>query len=297
MSKRFFVLQQVSEHTFCKSFRSDDRFVVVLPCPEVLFDTYSEALLLITSGDIELNPGPDSRLEEMIAEVLENQKQMRAEIKKVNENQIASQKRQEEMARKIAKLEAALTDLQVSNKQITQLQETVSQLEETIRLQHEKLIDLEDRGRRNNLIVFGIPEAQNETDDEVKTKVVTDLFLNKLGVTIKTLERIHRLGKRKEGITRPIILKLFDYNEKVEVFRNCKKLKGTKISISNDYSQDTLVKRKNLWASTSAERANNSRVRLIHDKIQVNGDTFYWSESEGHRVKVSSRRSPERNSK
>lgn len=47
--------------------------------------------------------------------------------------------------------------------------------------------------------MFDIPEAQNETDDEVKTKVVTDLFLNKLGVTIKTLERIHRLGKCNEG--------------------------------------------------------------------------------------------------
>ncbi|KAM7311099.1 uncharacterized protein ISCGN_008007 [Ixodes scapularis] len=206
-----FVIQQVSDGN-CVNFRSDNRFIIVLPCPQVFFDcamNCRDNLLLLLSGDVERNPGPETRLETMISQVLENQKQLKSELKEVKENQIASQQRQNAMADKITHLETALDVLQKSNQQILQLQGTLQSLEELVYLQREKIADLEDRGRRNNLIVFGIPETPNETVENLKQSVINTVFQQQLGVTVKTVERIHRLGKRTDGKIRPVILKLW----------------------------------------------------------------------------------------
>ncbi|CAN7978028.1 unnamed protein product [Ixodes persulcatus] len=127
-----FVIQQVREGN-CVNFRSDNRFIIVLPCPQVFFDCAMKCrdnLLLLLSGDVERNPGPETRLETMISQVLENQKQPKSELKEVKENQIASQQRQNAMADKITHLETALDVLQKSNQQILQLQGTLQSLEE-----------------------------------------------------------------------------------------------------------------------------------------------------------------------
>lgn len=65
----------------------------------------------------------------MIKQVLENQKQMSSEIKEVKENQVTSQRRQDETAAKITHLETALDALQKSNQNIGQLRGTVRKLE------------------------------------------------------------------------------------------------------------------------------------------------------------------------
>lgn len=63
----------------------------------------------------------------------------------------------------------------------------------------EKIVYLEDRGRRNNLVVFGIPEAANEYDSELRMKVIKEIFETRLDVQVETVECIHRLG-RKVGL-------------------------------------------------------------------------------------------------
>ncbi|XP_040070218.1 uncharacterized protein LOC120843070 [Ixodes scapularis] len=122
-----FVIQQVSEGD-CMCFKSDNRCIIVLPCPRVFFACALQCrdnLFLLLSGDVELNPGPDTTLEKMIKQVLENQKQMSSEIKEVKKNQVTSQQRQDEMAAKITRLETALDALQKSNRDIVQLRGTV----------------------------------------------------------------------------------------------------------------------------------------------------------------------------
>lgn len=81
-------------------------------------------------------------------------------------------------------------------------------------------------------------------------------------------------------------MRLFDYNEKIEIFKNCKKLKGSNISVSNDFSEATLRKRKLLWESAKIEKDEGSRVRLVHDKILVNDATFVWDDESACRVSL-----------
>ena len=67
----------------------------------------------------------------------------------------------------------------------------------------DKLIDLEDRSRRNNLRVDGIKERPNETWGDCENELHT-LFKESLGIEEKVvIERAHRVkaDKRKKGNT------------------------------------------------------------------------------------------------
>lgn len=168
---------------------------------------------------------------------------------------------------------------------LTRLETTSKDIASTIELQ-EKMADLEDRSRRNNFIVFGITESDNETTEQNEKKVPTDVFRERLKVNVTSAERIHRLGRKQEGKTRPVIIRVFDYKEKVAVFKNCRKLKGTGIAVSDDFCGTTLRKRKKLWESTKAERDRGLKVRLTHDKIVIDNELYVWNDAQSRRIKI-----------
>lgn len=77
----------------------------------------------------------------------------------------------------------------------------------------------------------------------LRTKVVQSMFAKEMGVTIRTTERIHRIGRIQQGKTRPVIIKLVDYHEKTELLKNAFQLKDTDVSISEDFSAATCQKK------------------------------------------------------
>ncbi|XP_065679252.1 uncharacterized protein LOC136093927 [Hydra vulgaris] len=126
---------------------------------------------------------------------------------------------------------------------------------------NEKLRKFEDRSRRNNLRIDGLPECVkvtwNETEDKVK------LFLvNKLGLNGIEVERAHRTGARKEGSSRTVIMKLLRYNDKTKILKESYRLKGTNIYLNEDFSHETVNIRKRLLAEVKERRNNGENVGL-----------------------------------
>ena len=73
-----------------------------------------------------------------------------------------------------------------------------------VQQQTEKLVDIEDRSRRNNLRIDGISENDRETPEITEEKVKL-LFKQQLGIEEHIeIDRAHRVG-RKEGKVRTII--------------------------------------------------------------------------------------------
>ena len=112
-----------------------------------------------------------------------------------------------------------------------------------------KLIDLEDRSRRNNLRIDGISESRNETWEECEEEI-QKVFNEKLGVKNVHIERAHRSKRSKSnnnnGKPRTIVCKLLNYKQKEEILRNTKKLKGSNIFINEDFCYETMQYRKKL---------------------------------------------------
>lgn len=90
-----------------------------------------------------------------------------------------------------------------------------------------------------------------------------------LSVSVTSVKWICRLGQKRHVKDRPVILKMSNYNDKVTVLRDCRKLKGSPIGIHEEYSCETLYKRKQLWKSAKSIKENWAKFTLIHNKQYV----------------------------
>lgn len=81
-----------------------------------------------------------------------------------------------------------------------------------------KLTDLEDLGRRSNLNVFGIHEALNQSEGELRQKVVHGVFCEKLAFSCFFGARIHR--NRLSGPSRLLMSQFQDFMENQIHLRN-----------------------------------------------------------------------------
>ena len=80
-----------------------------------------------------------------------------------------------------------------------------------IKQQKEKVIDLEDRSRRNNLRIDGLPENQKETWDDTEEKV-KQLFKEKLLINKDIeIDRAHRTGRTQGGEIKKYCSSLFTF--------------------------------------------------------------------------------------
>ena len=132
----------------------------------------------------------------------------------------------------------------------------------------DKARDLEDRSRRGNIVMFGVPEAEGDKNTTEKTEELLIDVLEKQGLLNKTdlentyslFKRVHRLGPRKEGKTRPIIAKCSFYKDKERWLKSSSNLKGTPYSLAEDYCKTTLDIRRQLVARGKEAKDSNDAV-------------------------------------
>ena len=117
-----------------------------------------------------------------------------------------------------------------------------------------KTVDLEDCSCRNNLVFFNIPEVVDENsnrNENCEEKIINlieekQFFSSDYEIFI---DRAHRLGpknKQANSRPRPIIVRFSFYKDKQRIIQNTKKLKGTKIGVSEDFSKTTLEEHRHL---------------------------------------------------
>lgn len=232
-------------------------------------------------GDVELNPGPTYTLEEKVSMILDGQKDQTRTLNDIKRDQRSLQKSVNENTENFKSLDVRMIRLESAIHKATELEAVVRDLTKTVQLLVRKVDDLENRSRRNNLIIFGLNEAENETALELTQTVQANVF-QRVNVNPESIERIHRLGKKRRS-PRPTIVRFYNYREKMEILRNCNRLKGTNISVSEDFSRQVQSLRKCLWDSARDERNRGAKVRLVYDKIAVDGSLFYWDLASGSR--------------
>ena len=116
---------------------------------------------------------------------------------------------------------------------INLLSGSMIKLEQQVQQMQEKLLDVEKRSMRSNLVISGIPEEEDENcKEKCDTFIHDSLKLRGENIQIK---RAHRLGVKQEGYTRQMVMKLTNPGQKGPIFQNTSNLKG-----SNKYVNDQL---------------------------------------------------------
>ena len=194
-----------------------------------------------------------------------------------------------------AEIRALHSTLQSFRKDISELQERVTQVEEfhvaaseAIRLlladrKHlrEKTTDLERRSRKCNIRIYGVPE---NSEGGSMIDYLENFLMTNLEWPVEEplqIQRAHRVPNQKstEGNAPPrsiiACFQVFKVKEKVISLAWKKKvfIEGTRIFFDHDYPLEDVEKRKAYKEVKKALKAKDIRFRTPHTKMRVNWDT------------------------
>ena len=244
-------------------------------------------VMLIVHGDIELNPGPNNRSDNLATkeDISDLKKQMQDildGINSLNSKWEAFEFRINELEDKIQKQDVTINENKQSicaiNYDVEEYKETVNKLSETkktIQNMQTRADEAEDRAKRNNLIFAGIEESDSESWYDTETKLI-GFIKNTLLVTADiTFERVHRIGKKGTTATPRLIVAMFStFKDREQVKRSAHKLKGSNIYITEDFSKGTREIRKML-------RQKKAELTDMVDKVQLNYKTLDVKDKQG----------------
>jgi len=196
---------------------------------------------LMLCGDVELNPGPIGRedLEQVAAslretlmqkldEVATDIKNVRQDISKLSEKLIKVEMDVQAVQKQVDEQEIAI-DLVADQQKKT---------DELVKELADHLEDREIRDRRDNILLHGVPEAENDNLEDCEA-----LFVDTVNAVLPSplrvddVVRAHRLGRRAPDKARPLIARVVRSAHKFDILRRRKELRDKGIGVSGDLTQ------------------------------------------------------------
>lgn len=108
---------------------------------------------------------------------------------------------------------------------------------EKIRKQELEIKHLRNKDRENNLIIYNLDEEGRESYEILEEKVINTIGLKmETGIDSSDVVRVGRLGQK--GTNRPVLVKMATFKSKINVLKSGIKLKGSNISVTQDFSPE-----------------------------------------------------------
>ena len=173
-------------------------------------------LQIVQNGAADTN----SQIDQVTQEIKDNNTRINVIGKETDELKLSVEASQEMMEKKFEKAEGKVKSYKLQHdKDINELWQENEYL-------REKMRDLEDRSRRDNLRVDGLKEIDNETwekTEEILQQMIRDV-LELEGINI---ERAHRVGNKsnEKNAPRTIVAKFSSYKDKQAILSVAKKMK------------------------------------------------------------------------
>ena len=208
--------------------------------------------LLMLSGDVESHPGPGhdtQSIEEMLKHFSDK---ISSEIQGVK-NELKHEFKHELSTVKdsVVSLKHDLKSISARVSNIEEHQELqrldIDSLVETIGRVGDKVQNLEDAtekqerySRRENIILHGVTEMQNESYEKIRERVTQILNGNVKSKSWKDsdIQRSHRLGKDSSKKPRPIIVRFHQFQDKLLVLKSRDDLRKLGIGVANDLTKN-----------------------------------------------------------
>ena len=163
-----------------------------------------------------------------------------------------------------------LDSIQGKQKEIDKMLKSMEKMELE---QKEKLLDLQSREMRDNLIFYGFEEEKDETNKDCVDKVLK-LVGEKLEIPHAKhipIHRAHRMGRYQRNKTRPIVAKFAYYPNREDIRKAAKKLEGTQYSIGQQFPKEIQDRRRQLVPLLREAKAKGQKAHIAVDKLYVDG--------------------------
>ncbi|CAC5398365.1 unnamed protein product [Mytilus coruscus] len=156
---------------------------------------------------------------------------------------------------------------------VDRLGETLDDIrKENTKLKSE-LIDVQMRSMRNNLIFYNIPESEGEHCSQIINKFCYESLKIENVATKLSIAEAYRLGKHGEK-TRPILVKLSNFESRDLVKKSAKNSKETVFGISEQLPLDIQKRRKEKLPILKNLRERDIKAYFVKDRTFVNGKEY-----------------------
>ncbi|XP_077494384.1 uncharacterized protein LOC144105045 [Amblyomma americanum] len=253
-TSNYFLMQLLSPQCCCS---------IAAECSRVL------RFLLLLSGDVETNPGPD-RYDSILSELQKlttGQATLISDLQDIKHQLKTTETTLADLNKRMETLELHYATLFTLHSEIDALKTLNTELTCKVDKLEARMDDAENRSRRNNLIYYNIPDTNpTETYADSEETIIRHCS-TQLGFAIEPnlMERAHRLGRRSTDRTRPIIVKFTSSKTKESILSLGNKLKGTNYSIGEDFSLPVRNARKHLVAfAKSVSDKFSLRFKTLH---------------------------------
>lgn len=243
---------------------SDDQVLEALTMTEKIGQQLQQILVRLERMETKLQTmegtlGKISSLENAVNKIQANMESFNEKVKK--------------MEGTIHEMEAGLT---FTNKDIEEIKRRENQTSDKIKGLEDQILYQEVYSRRENLRLFGLPEEGqgSENTREVVYKFLESELELEDARNIE-FQRVHRLGKKKAGQSRPIIARFLRFPERELVFRNVRDLgEESDVKAYADFPKEIRDRRKKLWPKLKQAR-EDGKVAFFDkrepDKLYING--------------------------
>ena len=169
-------------------------------------------------------------------------------------------------------MDAGLTNL---NTEVQELRRKINDNQKEIKATNDRCLYQEVYNRRENLRLLGIPESM---DTENTSEVVYRFFEMELEIENARdieLQRVHRIGKKKVGVHRPIIVRFLRLPDRERVFKKALELKeDIEVRVYTDLPKEIQERRKKQWPKLKKAREEGkvaSFDKKEPDKLYIDG--------------------------
>lgn len=151
----------------------------------------------------------------------------------------------------------------------------INNIEKQIEEIDEKVLKSEIEKRKNNMIFYKIAEVEASQDalHKAMVKMLNEEVQNTF--EIRDIDFMFRLGKKREGQIRPVLVRFISYLKKELIMNNRKKLSEKSIDVADDLPNEIRERRKISAPLVKSLKEKGFHASLKMDKIKVNGEI--WS--------------------
>lgn len=205
---------------------------------------------------------------------------IKVRLTKVEKSSTESEEKIKVMEDSISRLAKLLDENKKISQQLTLMQGMIQKFSQQGVITASKITDLTKRGMEQNLIIYGVEEPPTDVRENCRKSVI-EFLLEKMEIEVDPTEiwKAHRMGRRRVGVVRPVIVKLA-YHVKDQIMENLGKLKGKVNSttdkplfISEQVPEAVTETKKQVAARlTGINKINDSLPKEKQQKIEVRND-------------------------
>lgn len=135
-----------------------------------------------------------------------------------------------------------------------------------------KMEDDENKKKRENLVFYGIPQEILESNEACNKKIKV-LIKERFDIELQT-SAIRRLGRLNNGKPAPLLVSIPNENSRSTILKHAKKLKGSNVFVSPDYSKKIREKRTILNIKRMEAQKEGKTAYILGERLHIDNEVY-----------------------